>query len=558
MFIGFILLALTSVSSSATLPDTALTTEAIQAISIQHPDKALLRIKESHRRHLISSWEADAMRAVVYSESNCPVQQLIYLKKVLSNDTIKHNPQQRLKYLTQTISALELSEHFSEAIDSCVSAINLASKSNALPREIARIYSVMASIYVKLDRNEDAIARYHQAEQLLRNANGVRDLAELSTIYGEEMTVLYETGDLKGMLEIAPRRESLIKRMAGMAGPPTGYIDQQRGFLYAKWALALEKNGNTADAARKFALYQATDMATTGSGASFGVPYLLASGQYAEALKFNDRHANWFLNQSGINDTINYEWLMNLQNRADALTGLGLYQQANAVRKRAYIIQDSIYARERRDDIAKHIASFKQPIYSQYANGNHIVNAGQPDSSEHFSLWEWCIISVIIFAITATGLLYRRISHLRHRKKRLIINSIIPVPDDIDSPQPPSYEAYRRIMDALEKDNMLSDPTLSRDKLLAVTGISRNNLGTILRENTNASNFSDFIARLRCEHAINIMSRNPNYSMQAISDEAGFGSRSTFYRAFQNIYNMTPIQYMDMHNNNRPSNHPTT
>lgn len=547
MFSKLLILLASTVGGVSALPDSTLTQKSIEALAIQDPEEALLRIDEGERRQLYTTWEATAQRAVVYSQTDRPALQLDCLRKVLSNDSVRHDPERRLKYLTQILTALEGTGRLAETIDSCKSAITVAQEAHALPRDKARIYSVMASLMVKLDRNAEALAAYGQAERLLEKADNVRDMAELSTIYGQEMSALYEYGDIEGMLDVAQKREILINRMAPMPGPPAGYIDQQRCFLYSKWALALEKAGRPREAADRYAKYKATRMSESGPGASFGVPYLLAARRYAEALRLNDIHSKWFLDDSGIDDTVHYEWLMNLQNRADALSGLGRASEADATRKRAYTLQDSLYARERLSQAAEKAALFELEDKELKR-----LEAQREASSARRTL-----TFVTVVALVAVMTLLLALSHYRKviRRRKLIVEEterhirqkrqggpIAPV----EEKSSPSREAYNRILEVLYKDNLLADPTLSRDKLLAAAGISRNNLGGILRENSDASSFSDFISRLRCERAIELMSEKPNYSMQAIGTEAGFGSRATFYRAFQNIYKMTPTQYMEI------------
>ena len=54
----------------------------------------------------------------------------------------------------------------------------------------------------------------------------------------------------------------------------------------------------------------------------------------------------------------------------------------------------------------------------------------------------------------------------------------------------------------------------------------------------------NYLALVRSEYAAEQL-RTTNYSVTAISNDAGFNSQSTFNRAFKRIYNMTPAEYRE-------------
>ena len=55
--------------------------------------------------------------------------------------------------------------------------------------------------------------------------------------------------------------------------------------------------------------------------------------------------------------------------------------------------------------------------------------------------------------------------------------------------------------------------------------------------------FSDFINEYRVEEAKQLISENPNYTLEAIGNMSGFNSKSAFYRAFRKFTKMTPAQF---------------
>jgi AraC-like DNA-binding protein len=58
--------------------------------------------------------------------------------------------------------------------------------------------------------------------------------------------------------------------------------------------------------------------------------------------------------------------------------------------------------------------------------------------------------------------------------------------------------------------------------------------------------FNDFLNSYRIEHIIKMFNSNmlDNYTLESISKQAGFSSKSSFYRAFHKIHNCTPVEYI--------------
>jgi len=77
-----------------------------------------------------------------------------------------------------------------------------------------------------------------------------------------------------------------------------------------------------------------------------------------------------------------------------------------------------------------------------------------------------------------------------------------------------------------------------------MTGISVHHLSNILN-NRFEKNFSDFINAYRVEEAKRVLSLDQftKMTLEAIGYECGFGSKSSFNKAFKKITNFTPSEY---------------
>lgn len=88
-----------------------------------------------------------------------------------------------------------------------------------------------------MQRMDEALQYMYRSIDLLKDSDNVRELAYLSTYYGDLSGYLYDNHHNDEAIEICQQRLNVIHRMSRMPGPPPGYIDQQYGYLYSKLAL---------------------------------------------------------------------------------------------------------------------------------------------------------------------------------------------------------------------------------------------------------------------------------------------------------------------------------
>jgi AraC-like DNA-binding protein len=110
----------------------------------------------------------------------------------------------------------------------------------------------------------------------------------------------------------------------------------------------------------------------------------------------------------------------------------------------------------------------------------------------------------------------------------------------LDAPE--AAELKRKVKDALEKEKVYLDPLLSSEKLARKIGVPKHQLSQIFNQEFNAS-YNDVINRYRVDESIKIMKANTDARINEIAMDAGFIDRSTFYRAFVRLKNMSPSAY---------------
>ena len=108
----------------------------------------------------------------------------------------------------------------------------------------------------------------------------------------------------------------------------------------------------------------------------------------------------------------------------------------------------------------------------------------------------------------------------------------------------PQYIKFMRIERYLIENRLFLQPGFGRDDLLRIGNISKNELPKLLQKYTNTDTVSDYLNRLRVEYSVKLMKEKPMLSINAIAEEAGFKSYTTFYRAFYKVVGLSPAQYL--------------
>ena len=105
-----------------------------------------------------------------------------------------------------------------------------------------------------------------------------------------------------------------------------------------------------------------------------------------------------------------------------------------------------------------------------------------------------------------------------------------------------------RLYELMSDQKVYQNPGISRDKVAQKLGISSGYLSNLISQ-TPYLNFPELINHYRIEDA-KYMILNPEfdkYSLLAIGLEAGFKSKTTYYKAFKKQLGMTPNQFKKAH-----------
>ncbi len=102
--------------------------------------------------------------------------------------------------------------------------------------------------------------------------------------------------------------------------------------------------------------------------------------------------------------------------------------------------------------------------------------------------------------------------------------------------------ALQALTDLMNRERLYLDPALTLTRVARKLGLPQARLSQLLNDN-NGTTFKQYIAQLRVDETQRLLLEQPDQTLEAIAEAAGFQSLSTFYAAFKKANGCTPALY---------------
>jgi AraC-like DNA-binding protein len=103
-------------------------------------------------------------------------------------------------------------------------------------------------------------------------------------------------------------------------------------------------------------------------------------------------------------------------------------------------------------------------------------------------------------------------------------------------------EVIEKLAIFFEEEEVYLDPNFTLDRLAHHIGVEREIVSEVLNHNMNL-NYYQVLAKYRIEHAKKVMGKEKNLTIDAIMEECGFSSKSSFNKYFKQFVGTTPSVY---------------
>lgn len=144
----------------------------------------------------------------------------------------------------------------------------------------------------------------------------------------------------------------------------------------------------------------------------------------------------------------------------------------------------------------------------------------------------------IFFSVVTLSI--SRNSNIRlERVKEAVVKEHI----EVNQPTIASIESHS-IIKYFEASESYLETNFSLDQLAKELNLSKQQVSELINQDMNSS-FYQLVAMYRIKHAKTLIGENKNLTIEAIVDECGFSSKSTFNKYFKYFVGQTPSVYRD-------------
>lgn len=160
------------------------------------------------------------------------------------------------------------------------------------------------------------------------------------------------------------------------------------------------------------------------------------------------------------------------------------------------------------------------------------------------------LFAIILLFAVASAVLAGCVAALKSKNERLygIIRSHLsgnsgPVcgPGGAEPEADAGKKAFAELDSRIRREKLYLLPNLSRDTLVSITGMSKNNLAQFIQQHTG-QNFASYINSMRLDHSLKRLVETED-TIETVAYDSGFNNARTFYRIFREQFGMTPAEY---------------
>lgn len=95
----------------------------------------------------------------------------------------------------------------------------------------------------------------------------------------------------------------------------------------------------------------------------------------------------------------------------------------------------------------------------------------------------------------------------------------------------------------MNESKMFTDPDLSLKDMALRLGLTQKKIKQLVKDSERYNRLYDYLTEKRVLYACELIKANPQWSMEAVSKDSGFVSRTTFQTEFKKRIGVTPAQY---------------
>ena len=522
----------------------------ITTIYIDKPKKALQMLDSAEQHRLIPIEEIQNLRAMSYFYGlDNPQKALECANKGYSNAIENVDTLAQLNSLKVLVTVYYMQSHYTEVIIKSNEAIELALKIKD-KESVAFFYMALGSAKSEIDNLNDALDYLNKSIEIYQTI--VEDSARWAT-YDNMLYALTKQVDVYASnrfydkaVSLIPRCQALLDYLKKSDSATIGLNDIREAELMAACSKAYYGTGETKKAEKCYEKLRLTKYGNTDHGIALAVPYLVYSGQYAEALrciKIKKKH----MQECHSIVTYYYNKVL-LRNEFKCYYNLNMYKEASFSANENMVMADSLRAREKKD----YVRTVKK-VFADRDIQLQLIKHEQKAETSQIVILLATILVVALGLLLAISIRYNNILRRKDRANLATMEELrklynertrqhtdtIAVDENEDDDE--DRKMFVVIYNEIITRKLYLKPGFSRDDAISIVPMSMKQFSALFQK--YSTGFVSFINNLRLEHSLELIRSNQEYTIEGIALDSGFSNRQTFHRLFVEKYGMTPTEY---------------
>ena len=522
----------------------------ITTIYIDKPKKALQMLDSAEQHRLIPIEEIHNLRAMSYFYGlDNPQKALECANKGYSNAIENVDTLAQLNSLKVLVTVYYMQSHYTEVIIKSNEAIELALKIKD-KESVAFFYMALGSAKSEIDNLNDALDYLNKSIEIYQTI--VEDSARWAT-YDNMLYALTKQVDVYASnrfydkaVSLIPRCQALLDYLKKSDSATIGLNDIREAELMAACSKAYYGAGETKKAEKCYEKLRLTKYGNTDHGIALAVPYLVYSGQYAEALrciKIKKKH----MQKCHSIVTYYYNKVL-LRNEFKCYYNLNMYKEASFSANENMVMADSLRAREKKD----YVRTVKK-VFADRDIQLQLIKHEQKAETSQIVILLATILVVALCLLLAISIRYNNILRRKDRANLATMEELrklynertrqhtdtIAVDENEDDDE--DRKMFVVIYNEIITRKLYLKPGFSRDDAISIVPMSMKQFSALFQK--YSTGFVSFVNNLRLEHSLELIRSNQEYTIEGIALDSGFSNRQTFHRLFVEKYGMTPTEY---------------
>lgn len=559
------LFCIMAVAQALSLPDSLVTSDNVYRFMFSDTKRAEAIMAALREKGKMPEWELDYTEGDLYYNTGRNYRALKLYSKALASKAARNDHALHMDLLHRMISCYDMMHNESRKAECVKRLLEEAKTCGDKAMQAVALFNMGKSEYNQGDHN-GGCRRMEQAARMMATTDYEYKYDNLRYHYNTLLT--YYEHDRRGEDALRVLRElekvataATGKEKAGIEG----LDDKERKAFLGHRAVVMNLLGRQREADESYRQFQKIGKPTDRDQYII-MPYLFDRKMYGEVIRINLQRERQ-LREEG--DTVNYHFTTIRKDLAQAYFALGDYRRAAVNFEALSVLRDSIKNREQQSsalELAEAYDSAEKDKTIMEQKVHKIVLA---------SVGCAAVIALAFFVGYSRKLRQRNVSLVKAVKEGLVAKEeLLLMEQECKALMEKTEGQARRIGDLLMREkegghhrapacndkeareaellerakNMVCDRQLylqsglTQNVVADEVGVSSGRLGDIFKRHTGDS-FSEYINRLRMEHATKMLIDHPEYTIEAVAKMSGIDSKQHFHRQFLKFAGLTPSAF---------------